>query len=343
MKKVFPILGAIALIPVSDQYLAFILQNVCYIPYVITVYLMFAMLVSFQEQRRSPKRWLFLALCLLFSIGNGMGGARQLLTFYLPFALAVVVFLLFFSPKKKGVGLSVALYGFWAVAGAGIGCLINSKVLSRWYYFAQYNSLKYTPFSLDRVVEVLNGWLNVLGYKTGGEVFSVVTIFTIAAGLTCLLLAVGIIRILRHRESYSWAVVLFALYYASAVACYILLYAMTDMDYSDRYILPLSAVSYLLIFAAFSGDRNPTGGAAVDNGTIPGWRAVPGGVLVLLTLLMVGCGVFNYYPRIRAYTGNPRKDAVDAIVAQGYRSGYATFWNANIATELSDGQLEMWA
>jgi hypothetical protein len=335
LKKAFPILGAIALIPVSDQYLAFILQNVCYIPYVITICLIFAMLVSFQEQHKSPKRWLFLALCVLFSIGNGMGGARQLLTFYLPFALAVVVFFLFFSPKKKDVDLPVALYGFGAVAGAVAGYLINSRVLSRRYYFAQYDSLKYTPFSLDRVVEVLNGWINVLGYKTGGKVFSVVTIYAAAQGLTCLLLVFSTVRILRSRNSYPWAVVLFALYYAAAFVCYVLLFAMTDMDYSDRYILPVSAVSYLLIFAGFLGERR--------EGQVSGRRELSGAVLTLLTLLLIGCGVFNYYPRMRAYTGNPRKDAVDAIVAQGYRSGYATFWNANIAVELSDGQLEMWA
>jgi len=27
---------------------------------------------------------------------------------------------------------------------------------------------------------------------------------------------------------------------------------------------------------------------------------------------------------------------------QGYRNGYATFWNANILTELSDGTIDVW-
>ena len=46
---------------------------------------------------------------------------------------------------------------------------------------------------------------------------------------------------------------------------------------------------------------------------------------------------------MRGYKDNPRKDAVTAAVDQGYTCGYATFWNANISTELSDGKLEMWA
>ena len=43
------------------------------------------------------------------------------------------------------------------------------------------------------------------------------------------------------------------------------------------------------------------------------------------------------------YRGNPHLEEVtDWVTQQGYTQGYATFWNANVVTEWSSGQLEMW-
>ena len=37
-----------------------------------------------------------------------------------------------------------------------------------------------------------------------------------------------------------------------------------------------------------------------------------------------------------------QREAVQAILDAGYTQGYATFWNANVLTELSNGRLELW-
>ncbi|MCI5857827.1 MAG: hypothetical protein MR016_10780 [Agathobacter sp.] len=332
MQKVFPILGAFLLIPVSDLYYAFVLQNVCYIPYIATIFVMFAGLVYFVDKSSGKRAKVIMGLIIALSVINGMGGARQLLTFYLPFVAAVILYLCFWAEDTPKENRHIGSYMLLSFLGAAAGYMINSRILSRRYFFAQYGEIRYSSFSWNRVIEVINGWLNTLGYKSGGKLFSITTLFNVTAGITILLAVYSIVRILKDR-SVRWQIRLFALYYAAAFAAYILLYSMTDMDYSDRYNLPVTACSYVLIFAYFS-DR------AKNNGK-ERRRIITG--LTLFTVLLIGCGIFNYYPRVRGYNGNPRKDAVIAAVDNGYTCGYATFWNANISTELSDGKLEMWA
>lgn len=43
------------------------------------------------------------------------------------------------------------------------------------------------------------------------------------------------------------------------------------------------------------------------------------------------------------YRINPHLETIcDWLVGQGYTQGYATFWNGNVLTEWSNGQIEMW-
>lgn len=332
LQKAFPVLGAFLLIPVSDLYYAFVLQNVCYIPYIATIFVMFAGGVYYVERSSAIKARTMLIFIAVFSIVNGMGGARQLLTFYLPFAIAVILYVVFVAEGKPPERRPLGLYMLVSLFSAAVGYMINSQFLSRRYFFAQYGDIRYSAFSWDRVIEVVNGWLNTLGYKSGGKLLSVTTLFNVTAGMIVVLVVYSIVGILKNTGS-RWQARLFALYYAVAFLAYILLYSMTDMDYSDRYNLPVTACSYVLIFMYFGGKS--------DRDTKEKRQVIAG--LTVFTLLLVGCGIFNYYPRMRGYKDNPRKDAVTAAVDQGYTCGYATFWNANISTELSDGKLEMWA
>lgn len=331
IKQLFPILGCFICLPVSDLYYAFILQNVCYIPYVITIVLLLALLFSYSED----KRWYYGVIAVVFSLMNGMGGMRQLLTFYIPLFLATICFFMLDKKKEacsKELSVPIWIFTVMNVAAAGLGYVINSKILSRYFLFAQYENLRFTPFSIERVVNMMNGWLNVLGYKVGGRVFSVATLCNAAAGITFLLLIVYIIKILCGKFFYDWKIRFLAWFYLCGFVAFTLLYAFTDMDLVDRYFLPLSACSYLLIFLGIKEEAGMENKAFI--------RSIG---LCMFSLLIVGNAFFNYYPRIKGYVGNPRKDAVMAAVDAGYEKGFATFWNANISTELSDGALEMWA
>ena len=46
--------------------------------------------------------------------------------------------------------------------------------------------------------------------------------------------------------------------------------------------------------------------------------------------------------RAAAVATNPNQGAAQFLVQNGYRDGYASFWDGNVMTELTDGTLNVW-
>ena len=92
--------------------------------------------------------------------------------------------------------------------------------------------------------------------------------------------------------------------------------------------LPISV--YALPLAACALKRLPWPGR---------WRAALAGVLACL--LAATSAVNSLYFSRRDITYEPRM-ALESLLAEGYDCGYATFWRANVLTELSGGEVEMY-
>ena len=67
-----------------------------------------------------------------------------------------------------------------------------------------------------------------------------------------------------------------------------------------------------------------------------------GRIIAGLMALALLCGALNYNEMRKIDETKGLREAAQVIAEQGYTQGYATFWNANVVTELSNGQLEMW-
>ena len=65
-----------------------------------------------------------------------------------------------------------------------------------------------------------------------------------------------------------------------------------------------------------------------------------------MVALCLGCvllpGAGWHAEQIRRSTGSERLAVQQALVEQGYTEGFATFWNGNVITELSNGKIEVW-
>ena len=60
---------------------------------------------------------------------------------------------------------------------------------------------------------------------------------------------------------------------------------------------------------------------------------------LLAAILLLRAGT-DY--RAAAVATNPNQGAAQFLVQNGYRDGYASFWDGNVMTELTDGTLNVW-
>ena len=119
-----------------------------------------------------------------------------------------------------------------------------------------------------------------------------------------------------------------ALFFLTAAVMHIGLLSLTNMPRNMYHFLPISV--YALPLAGCALLRLPWPKRA---------RAVLAGVMACL-LVVTSAVNYRYFSR-RDLTYELRM-ALESLQAEGYDCGYATFWRANVLTELSGGEVEMY-
>jgi hypothetical protein len=153
----------------------------------------------------------------------------------------------------------------------------------------------------------------------------------IYSGFACVLLLLAFfaaVYIIRHREAYAPGALLLACFFLACQLTFLILYSMTSMGSLDRYLIPVAVFAYPVIFACFENKHR--------------FPKLGGQIAVGILAVALLCGAMNYNDMRKTDDTKGQREAVAAILEQGYTQGYATFWNANVLTELSDGQLEIW-
>ena len=116
----------------------------------------------------------------ILAILAGMGGPRQIIILYLPLLLAAAACALLNWRRqtdnykiyaKKYCG-SIILAFVMSV----LGYRLNIKILSKIYHFMSWDSFSYKDFSMDSLINIINGFFDFFGYSRG-EVFSYATLF----------------------------------------------------------------------------------------------------------------------------------------------------------------------
>ena len=323
VKNYFPIAGALLFLPFSADYAYIILYGLYYIPHVAISFTTTALILHIAKTQKSTKKYVLAAVLMLLSIAAGLGGPRQIVICYLPLLLLC----LWQSIEGGAFVWGGAVLSF---IGGGIGFAVNKFVLSGRYHFNSWDNLNFTGFSFAKAETLIMGILHEYGY-TEESVFSAALIkngaaLAVVAGLILYFVSLSRRKIKEKKESFvAGAAVMIT-------AVYFLLYLCTDMYYEDRYALPV--IVFAAPIAAFALKN-----AFEDKKKIQLFSTAVIPAAVCAAVVIAGLGRI---PGLwRTDLTGALKQVSDSLVAQGYQSGYASYWNGNIMTELSEGRFEM--
>ncbi len=328
------LLGAVLLLlPLGPLYRQYVLAGLYYIPHIAISFFSLGC-VFWALRRRGPSQVAAVVLLCLVAFGAGLGGPRQLFVLYLPFTLAAGGLAWLYCPRDRRGSRTLALamtspYGpatVFALAAdlcAGLGYLVNALVLSKTYLFETQGYLAYSSLSLTRIQDLLAAWLAAFGWEQG-SVFSLRTLFNLLAlGFAAASVWVSV-RLVTARDIRPEHRLVGALYLAAG-GCFVFLYAFTNSGYSERYLLPLTVLAIPLL-EIWRMDLAPRGRSVL----------VCGALLLALTLR----GGLAYAQA--AGETNPNLATTRFLVENGYTQGYASFWDGNVMTELSNGSIQVW-
>ena len=308
-------------IPFSDYYYSFVLSTAYYIPHIAISFLT----IMFLELYLNKKNGVYLISGGALSLIAGLGGPRQILVTYLPLFLASLFTCLF----NKDKDYSFFKYALIILMCSGIGYVINSKILHSYFTFANYDDIRFKTFDIDRLVVLFNGFVSNYGYRLG-KVMSTITITNAIAGICILLSIYAIYYPLKHKDKVSDSYYHFSLFVLFAYLIFILLYAFTDMFYLDRYYLPI-IILYVPLIALFFNEVE-----------INIFNIKKTYIFTLFVLMIFAQGVAYMYS-YNNFDGNAeRREIIKLLEDNDYKNGYASFWNGNVYTELSNGAIEIW-
>lgn len=352
LRRQYPLVAAAMLLPLSVMYFHYSMVGTSYTHYYILSFLLLGLALGQCGASGRARAWRLILLGAL-SAAAGLCGLRFLLFSSLPLC-ASALYLWARAGRAAGPRARRLAWGSLLSLGAmAAGAAVNLLVLSRLYTFQTFAEVTYTSFQPEAAGEFLRNLLSLLGFPENGSLFSPALA---PAALSLLLLALiawaswSALRAPAPGAAAAQSAILaqpgeaaapspaetdapgdrvLALFFLAAAVMHIGLLSLTSMPRNAYHFLPISV--YALPLAACALKRLPWPKRA---------RAALAGVLACL---LAATSAVNYpYFSQRDVTYELRM-ALESLQAEGYDCGYATFWRANVLTELSGGEVEMYS
>ena len=337
------------LLPTSVTYARIVLLHCYYVPHLAIGFcllgLLFAVLRT-GRQGEAPsrrKRGLSAFAYLALAFVSGLGGVRQAMVTFAPL-LGAVAWLLLFSRGREARKKQLPSF-FWALGGtaafaAGYG--VNSLVLSRWFVFKHYGASAFRLPSREQIWSLLLDLLQMLGFHSLGAVSPAVRLLSRAAvAAAALLAAAALWALFRRKNGESQPARLLEVLFPAAMAVSLPLLLFAKEYYILYFIPPLTAaIPMLTAETAGAGRRWPVrAGCAALACVILASSASTASFL----LTRRGDSSYRYTGLIfeDMYITDELSGAVNFLTKNGYSFGYATYWNANVITEMTDGAVEL--
>ncbi len=335
IKRYFWITAALLMIPFSNAYFSYVLKGAFYIPHIAITFFTLGLCEAYVSEEKEKKQKICLFVAFLSAILAGMGGARQVVVLYIPLIFTAISLLISATSvvnEKILIRLesSDKKYVFFAIAsfiGSFIGYIVNLKFLSKIYVFRKYNDISFIGLDLSRLSTIFNGFLSSYGYISG-RIFSFTLFRNFISLCWVFLIVYACAHILKNRKNVKATHYRMALFTVVAFVLFILLYMFTNLSYLDRYNLPIAILSIPMIAILFQNT---------------GLKNTINNVAITAFVLLVACsGYLLCKEQYKVDNTVEFRNIVSTLENGGYTEGYATFWQANILTELSNGEIEVW-
>ncbi len=333
--------AVIFLLPLSDKYAFIVLIGNFYIPHIVISFLSLGLLLKLLNTG-SLKKWpsiISAVLLLMLAFVSGLGGVRQMLVFFVPAFLTFAYFsyldvahnsktLYGFDFINRFINI-VTIVSFIALIFCTVGFLINTKFLTQRFSFVNYTVRPVIDFQLDAIICYLGSVVKIFGYQSGFSFFSIKGIQSITAIAFYAIILFFMVLSIKKRKSFPFNQQVVIVFSLTAFAFNIIINSLLGIV-ATNYMIPTTMFCIITLVVYFQN---------IDYQNVLS-RLIPTSfILVILIVYFINPNIDIVY---RDKEGNLNR-AVEWLVNHEYKNGYATFWNGNISTELSDGELEIWA
>ncbi|MBP5450667.1 MAG: hypothetical protein J6Y16_00355 [Treponema sp.] len=303
-----------------------------YIPHICIAFCFLGLFYGLIYNNYSKKRkTVYLCLFYFLSFISGISGIRYILYFEFPLAVLYIwKQTTVFVEQKKQFTIKSFFFendkikiSFISLIISGIGYLANSLLLSKIYSFEDFTTRTFKIFGDIGAVRVLGDILSIFGYQNNVSVFTPGGIINILIYIFIVFFLICLVKSLKNetnekfKEFHSFVVIMIVFNTFSIVST----------QYFDRYlILPfIFVIPCIILF--------------IKNKSI---NIIHRTILTLSFTLITLTSSFLVYENSLCGNANQDKENISNFLKENdYHYGYASFWNANVLTYLTDGKVEL--
>ena len=336
-KKFSLLFAGLSISACSVVYAQMVTIGAYYVPHAVLTNLCVGMTARLMRMEKGKKRAVLGALLLAMCALMGASSIRYPFCATIPVAAAGLWAYIFPSgaesaPRTRAQGartmLTLAVCAV-SVAGFAVGQRILGRVCL--YDAARYGGVRLASF-LDAdmpgtIQQALGGLARLMGYSEGSVLLSVHGLASVGALLLPAAAAILMGRALKAaRRDGNNVLRVGVLTLAMSAAITALSFVLLEDLYLNRYWIPLMTLGAPVMAACLSRENN----APLRNVCV----LLFAGVVVVSSAMQIAGSMKN--PEITSV----QRERAAYLQNNGLTFGYATFWNANVVTELTDGDVE---
>lgn len=346
--------SVLLLLPFSETFVTHMQMGNTYMPHVIIIFFCFGMFLRLAGQEKVfQMKNLITAICyILLSVVCGMSGVRYMLALQAPLVLTAVCYVVksreFQELRQKisGQGIKEVLsaerlnYLVYSVLGAFcalVGYVLNMAVIAGKYPFQTYDATNFIKVFqgvlMERTQDTIGNLLMLFGYieeKGFLSIRGLISLIAFALLIGIVLLtkrtgkllkqtATGETEALGHKRFIQW-------FFVIAFILNTFVFLFTTSTIVSRYYITVFMFVLPLLCIYFELEKLP-----LDK--------------ILVVVFLCGCLGLSTLKCVYSFVDKDKnleeKKVAAYLEKEGYTFGYASYWNANILTELTNGAVEV--
>ncbi len=306
-----------------------------YIPHIVLSFI-YLTLYFYLITPESVSKKIYTVLLILFwtaSFLNGLATIRYLLIFVFPLALTVVYKGVKELYEKNGKFSFRTFFIndrriFFAAGGLISGCIgyvFNSTLLAKLYSFTQWNSTAYNTIGDISITRLHSDIFGILGYKNNISAMTPAGVINLLIYVFLVFLLIGCISFYKNKKKQNEKQLIYITF--SLVSFIFTGFLYINMDYIARYFI-MEIAFIPTIFAII-----------IDNVS---FYRIHKYILGVSGAIVVLGGSFTTIQTVLSNDRNTNRYAVLSFLEKNnFNFGFATFWNANVLTFISNGKIEI--
>ncbi|MBQ4271799.1 MAG: hypothetical protein II718_08225 [Clostridiales bacterium] len=330
IERAFPITASVLALPISYEFVNYYLLGLYYLPFITVFFFSLALLFDYLEKGGSRDRKQLIKEIAAYVIAflSGLGGYRLILLFFLPLFLVLVFPALkdFLNGREEQANIKRVRFGIISFISALMGLVFYVFVLTKIITVQKFDHFFFFPFDNDTLLFNVNAIIKNMGYTPGPLMLSGI-LKNLGFGAVTLLTGFSLFHIPKDKEGDDSRIL--SMLFMVSLSLFLLVQIFVMKDTVERYISPI----IILLVPLCTNNICKAEYKRKKFITI---------AAVLLVILKMAGEVTFYYDYKDLDETKPYRDVVSYLKANDVSCGYSTFWNANIITELSDGDINMY-